>query len=238
CSQGISSCSQDYSAVVAMPTISSTNGLEEPVAGHIKTRRRGGKKCAAGGPRDEVRRCRAFATATSSLQGYPRFITAAELLEESDGADSIFCGPPSESGDATSVLDAIARWVAARCGFQEDATEEEIWFQLVFRGSQSAVASGIIHIETLFARTKICKFEQRRECTRGSACNFAHNFAQLRQQPDFAKTRLCIKYLQSGECPDGEECNFAHHADELRPSTVKEHHRVLRRRMFFSARVG
>ncbi|CAE8629487.1 unnamed protein product [Polarella glacialis] len=91
---------------------------------------------------------------------------------------------------------------------------------MVFRGSQSAVASGTEGVSpTLFSRTKICKFNLRGECTRGSACNFAHSMAQLRQQPDFAKTRFCIDYLRSGECPDGDECNFAHRDDELRPGT-------------------
>ncbi|CAE8598264.1 unnamed protein product [Polarella glacialis] len=48
-------------------------------------------------------------------RGYPRVITAFELLQESDD-DSIFCGPPSEPGDVWSVLDAIAAWVEPHRG--------------------------------------------------------------------------------------------------------------------------
>ncbi|CAE8608631.1 unnamed protein product, partial [Polarella glacialis] len=110
-------CSQDNSAFTT-PTISPSSWLEEHVAGHIPEQepRDPSQTKTRSFSRSEVRRRRAFSTATSNLQGYPRVITASELLQESDDDDSIFCGPPSEPGDVWSVLDAIAAWVEPHRG--------------------------------------------------------------------------------------------------------------------------
>ncbi|CAK9032845.1 unnamed protein product [Durusdinium trenchii] len=66
-------------------------------------------------------------------------------------------------------------------------------------------------------KTRMCKFFLMGTCTRGRSCNFAHGASQLREQPDFSKTRLCAKYMESGFCPLGYRCSFAHGRHELRP---------------------
>ena len=45
-------------------------------------------------------------------------------------------------------------------------------------------------------KTQLCKFFAVGACTRGSNCAFAHGAAQLREQPDFSKTRLCADFIE------------------------------------------
>ena len=69
-------------------------------------------------------------------------------------------------------------------------------------------------------KTQLCKFFAVGACQRGSSCAFAHGTAQLRQQPDFSKTRLCADFMELGRCAQGRDCKFAHGRRELRPGSA------------------
>eukprot|EP00931_Biecheleriopsis_adriatica_P071191 TRINITY_DN45036_c0_g1_i1.p1 TRINITY_DN45036_c0_g1~~TRINITY_DN45036_c0_g1_i1.p1 ORF type:complete len:277 (+),score=46.33 TRINITY_DN45036_c0_g1_i1:59-889(+) len=77
-----------------------------------------------------------------------------------------------------------------------------------------------IRCESLFQKTKMCHFYMVGTCNRGESCSFAHTCAQLKEKPDFAKTRMCKSYLKSGRCQHGDGCNFAHDKEELRRINV------------------
>ncbi|OLP85720.1 Enoyl-CoA delta isomerase 2, mitochondrial [Symbiodinium microadriaticum] len=72
----------------------------------------------------------------------------------------------------------------------------------------------------LFKATRLCKFFLAGCCSRGETCNFAHSVDDLKQFPDFSKTRLCEPFMKSGTCEQGVNCKFAHSRDELRPSYI------------------
>jgi len=69
-------------------------------------------------------------------------------------------------------------------------------------------------------KTQLCKFFAVGACTRGSSCAFAHGSSQLREQPDFSKTRLCADFMERGRCDRGRACKFAHGKLELRPGSA------------------
>jgi len=69
-------------------------------------------------------------------------------------------------------------------------------------------------------QTRLCKFFAIGQCTRGSACAFAHGEEKLRQQPDFSKTRLCADFMELRFCAEGDRCKFAHGKHELRPGSA------------------
>eukprot|EP00931_Biecheleriopsis_adriatica_P018651 TRINITY_DN12990_c0_g3_i1.p1 TRINITY_DN12990_c0_g3~~TRINITY_DN12990_c0_g3_i1.p1 ORF type:complete len:221 (-),score=49.57 TRINITY_DN12990_c0_g3_i1:62-724(-) len=68
--------------------------------------------------------------------------------------------------------------------------------------------------------TQLCKFHAVGACTRGDKCSFAHSKGQLRDQPDFSKTRLCMDFMELGRCQEAHNCKFAHGVQELRPSSA------------------
>ena len=69
-------------------------------------------------------------------------------------------------------------------------------------------------------KTQLCRFFSVGACTRGESCAFAHGSDQLRQQPDFSKTRLCADFVELGRCTLGRKCKFAHGKRELRPGSA------------------
>jgi len=72
----------------------------------------------------------------------------------------------------------------------------------------------------LFNKTRLCTFFLQKRCRRGVHCTFAHSEEELRAQPDFYKTQLCIDFFRSGACPFGPSCRYAHNPDEVRCSNV------------------
>lgn len=46
-------------------------------------------------------------------------------------------------------------------------------------------------------------------------CTFAHGKAELRDRPDWSKTRLCLTWLHTGACTNFK-CRYAHSTSELR----------------------
>lgn len=92
---------------------------------------------------------------------------------------------------------------------------------MVRREAKEALApkekpSGAVRLEA-FKQTRLCKFHIAGNCIRGTSCNFAHSIEQIRDQPDFSKTRLCVDYCTDQWCRDGDHCKFAHGEHELRP---------------------
>eukprot|EP00434_Breviolum_minutum_P001060 symbB.v1.2.000933.t1/scaffold54.1/size375170/6 len=66
-----------------------------------------------------------------------------------------------------------------------------------------------------YKQTRLCSFHQVGACKRGSACNFAHDSGELKEMPDFSKTRLCKTFQTTGRCELGDSCTFAHGHHEL-----------------------
>lgn len=67
----------------------------------------------------------------------------------------------------------------------------------------------------VFGKTKLCKFHVLGVCSKGTACNFAHEQNQLNHLPDLAKTRICKTLISTGQCSN-PDCLYAHSKDELR----------------------
>mmetsp|Transcript_53132 Transcript_53132/g.124450 ORF Transcript_53132/g.124450 Transcript_53132/m.124450 type:complete len:228 (+) Transcript_53132:72-755(+) len=67
----------------------------------------------------------------------------------------------------------------------------------------------------IFQKTKMCRFYQQGLCTRGSACMFAHDPAEIRPMPDFSRTRFCESFITKGACND-PTCTYAHNREQLR----------------------
>jgi len=67
----------------------------------------------------------------------------------------------------------------------------------------------------VFQKTKLCRFYKSNMCVKGTECNFAHSFGDLRPLPDYYRTKLCKVMLQEGKC-DREKCGYAHCKAELR----------------------
>eukprot|EP00922_Rhytidocystis_sp_ex-Travisia-forbesii_P015842 GHVS01023609.1.p1 GENE.GHVS01023609.1~~GHVS01023609.1.p1 ORF type:complete len:266 (+),score=51.96 GHVS01023609.1:243-1040(+) len=67
-------------------------------------------------------------------------------------------------------------------------------------------------------KTQLCIFHSRGECNRGDRCSFAHCLRELRERPNFKKSKLCYAY-RADNCYN-PHCNFAHGEQELVPSEL------------------
>jgi hypothetical protein len=65
----------------------------------------------------------------------------------------------------------------------------------------------------------MCKFHIMGQCTRGTACVFAHSAAELQPTPDLTRTKLCKTLISTGKCQN-PRCTYAHNKDELRGGMV------------------
>lgn len=70
-------------------------------------------------------------------------------------------------------------------------------------------------LRLLCRKTELCQFYQRGSCTRGEACNFAHEAEDVRNKPDLRNTKPCPSLMSKGICQD-PGCPFAHRSGELR----------------------
>jgi len=65
-----------------------------------------------------------------------------------------------------------------------------------------------------YYKTRFCPLFLRGACSYGSKCTYAHSADEIRNRPDYAKTKLCYFWL-AGRCTR-KSCHFAHGQDELR----------------------
>ena len=68
-----------------------------------------------------------------------------------------------------------------------------------------------------FLKTRLCIPFLNQQCRRGDRCTFAHDYTELRNPENLAKTTLCRQWLKSG-C-DYSNCSFAHGEAELRTTS-------------------
>lgn len=71
----------------------------------------------------------------------------------------------------------------------------------------------------IFKGTRLCKFNAMGRCKRGLDCKFSHTDADLKELPDFSKTRLCEQFMAQGFCRLRDRCKFAHGKEQLRSRT-------------------
>ena len=75
------------------------------------------------------------------------------------------------------------------------------------KGNTSQTATSSLY------RTKLCEvFMEKRVCK--LSCPYAHSTTQLREKPDFRKTRMCAQW-KDGNCARGVSCDFAHGRAQL-----------------------
>eukprot|EP00931_Biecheleriopsis_adriatica_P044407 TRINITY_DN25406_c0_g1_i9.p1 TRINITY_DN25406_c0_g1~~TRINITY_DN25406_c0_g1_i9.p1 ORF type:complete len:126 (-),score=29.03 TRINITY_DN25406_c0_g1_i9:69-446(-) len=55
------------------------------------------------------------------------------------------------------------------------------------------------------------------------ACSFAHAEEDLREKPDYIKTRLCGAFVHTGQCRKGSACKFAHGIEEMQSHAPAKH---------------
>lgn len=69
-------------------------------------------------------------------------------------------------------------------------------------------------------KTKMCKFDVRGLCSRGTHCQYAHSNEELKPSPDLRYTKLCSMLIQTGAC-NNPKCTFAHTRGELRTAPCR-----------------
>eukprot|EP00928_Gymnodinium_smaydae_P001757 TRINITY_DN10630_c0_g2_i1.p1 TRINITY_DN10630_c0_g2~~TRINITY_DN10630_c0_g2_i1.p1 ORF type:complete len:173 (+),score=23.96 TRINITY_DN10630_c0_g2_i1:55-573(+) len=74
---------------------------------------------------------------------------------------------------------------------------------------------------SILLKLNICKFFGKGKCTKGSACPYAHGVDELRQRPDFSRTKMCHRFIKFTYCHDAG-CRFAHSFQERRTLTREE----------------
>eukprot|EP00930_Biecheleria_cincta_P100081 TRINITY_DN91696_c0_g1_i1.p1 TRINITY_DN91696_c0_g1~~TRINITY_DN91696_c0_g1_i1.p1 ORF type:complete len:350 (+),score=64.71 TRINITY_DN91696_c0_g1_i1:95-1051(+) len=83
-------------------------------------------------------------------------------------------------------------------------------------GVQMTPKSAGADVKALCKRTRMCKFNLIGACKRGKTCVFAHSEADLQEEPNLEKTKMCTSFSLSGTCKWGTSCRFAHGPRELR----------------------
>eukprot|EP00928_Gymnodinium_smaydae_P025168 TRINITY_DN20129_c0_g6_i1.p1 TRINITY_DN20129_c0_g6~~TRINITY_DN20129_c0_g6_i1.p1 ORF type:complete len:429 (+),score=68.43 TRINITY_DN20129_c0_g6_i1:83-1288(+) len=73
--------------------------------------------------------------------------------------------------------------------------------------------------DSVFFKTRKCRYFGMNSCTRGATCRFAHSNAELRSPPDLRYTKLCPTVLAGGSCQN-RTCTYAHSAEERRKMGV------------------
>lgn len=65
-------------------------------------------------------------------------------------------------------------------------------------------------------KSALCRFFESNQCSKGTACPFAHGEAELQTRPNLSKTTICRNWAK-GCCKfNNATCNFAHGQQDLR----------------------
>lgn len=78
-----------------------------------------------------------------------------------------------------------------------------------------------------FEKTKMCKFHVLGQCSRGSACRYAHDSVEIKPLPDLVCTKLCPLLVSLGSC-NQPGCRYAHHREELRGTSIYHKTKICR----------
>jgi len=70
--------------------------------------------------------------------------------------------------------------------------------------------------ESIFHKTKFCRFYSIGRCRRGFKCRFAHSREELQETPDLRCTKICPNVLSGQPCLFGDQCTYAHYLGQLR----------------------
>lgn len=80
-------------------------------------------------------------------------------------------------------------------------------------------------VKTSFApklcKTRMCKFFEEGNCSKGDKCSFAHSLSDLQSRPNLHKTQLCMAFERNGTCRDGPACKYAHGESELQSNAKR-----------------
>ena len=85
------------------------------------------------------------------------------------------------------------------------------------RKNVTSVKAGKDALSKHLLKTKICSLFLNGRCFYGDKCFYAHNFSELRQQPELSKTSLCQNWRR-GSCSAGDSCRYAHDHTEMHES--------------------
>eukprot|EP01069_Polyplicarium_translucidae_P004216 Polyplicarium_translucidae@DN2527_c0_g1_i2.p1 len=66
-----------------------------------------------------------------------------------------------------------------------------------------------------FFKTKMCPFNGRGQCLKGSRCTYAHAQEEVQPAVNLSKTKICRAWQRSG-CARGADCKYAHGVGEIR----------------------
>lgn len=90
------------------------------------------------------------------------------------------------------------------------------------RGQEHRVVDQSVGTLTEYEKTRLCKYFATGRCAHEEQCRYAHGIGEVRQPPDFFRTRLCVNFLRFGYCRAGGACSFAHRPEDLRsPSAAR-----------------
>ena len=106
---------------------------------------------------------------------------------------------------------------------KKESQEEQVRFASFAQFCKGAEAEKVRSIEennSQLHKTKLCVFYAKGRCQRGTACAFAHSYAELQAPPDFSKTKPCYKFFRH-QCDDAN-CKYAHGTEEIGRASCRE----------------
>merc|ERR1740117_2694558 len=65
-----------------------------------------------------------------------------------------------------------------------------------------------------FTKTRLCKFYQEGNCTRGKKCTFAHGEVDQHLQVQPLGMKLCKTLIATGRCKN-QNCRYAHSKEQM-----------------------
>lgn len=157
----------------------------------------------------------AFSSSVSTALSWDDLESLAETNSNSDGTDSrsldqsVSTSVPSEAVPGEG--EALQRGVAGECDGTAEAGQKRI-----IVGFPRELGPLDIN-ESIYTRTKMCKFFLAGCCLKQNACTFAHGPHEMRPAPveDMSNEPLCPKLTTHGYCHT-KGCTFSHNRNEFR----------------------